>query len=163
MATPQHLYGTPRPHTASETAVTLKDAQQMLTDYVAVAAKLAKIKDDAKVASEPLNKELEALENALKHWAVNNKLAFGGKKMLKLEGGEFGHKLGTKKLSFPLDFDAERYLKVVKQVLPTAIVETADAKSVINAWDLVPNVGNKLSKLGIKVTQDDNFTISLSK
>ncbi len=149
--------------TASVVAASLKEAQELMRLYAERYAKRAQLKAEAAAAMEPLTKELDTLKMALNHWADNNQVAFGGKKMLKVEGGEFGFRLGLKKLDFPLDMSPDKYLNVVRKALPTAIEETVNGRSIIQAWELVPEVAKQLGKLGVEVKQGDDFIITLTK
>ena len=154
---------TPEMLTASTVAVALQEAQELMRLYAERYARRAQLKADAAAAMEPLTKELDSLTAALNHWADNNKAAFGGKKMLKVEGGEFGFRLGLKKLGFALDMPADKYLNTVRKVLPTAIEETVNGRSIIQAWELVPEVAKQLGKLGVEVKQGEDFIITLKK
>lgn len=157
------LAKSPQTTTASTVAVALMEAEQLLARYAKLYAQRAQLMADAKAAAEPLTAELDSLMAGLHHWADTNPAAFGGKKMLKLEPGEFGYRAGLKKLVLPLELAADKYLNAVRKVLPPAIEESVNARLVIQGWDLVADVEKTLSKLGITVQQEDNFIVTPKK
>ncbi len=141
-------------------------AGKLLDRYAELYQLKAEALDACKHAIAPLDAEMAELKNELEAWSEKNKAAFGDKKSLNLDGGAFGYKLGVKAVSFPLDGPAdlkEKYLKVVAQELPTAIVESVDAKAVVGAWPHFPDLAKRLGKLGISVGQADSFYITPKK
>ncbi len=138
-------------------------AEDMLAKYANIYACRAKIMADAKAAAEPLTAELDALMVSLQHWSDNNPGEFDGKKMLKLEAGEFGYRAGVKKVTLPLELDLKKYLETVRKVMPTAIDEEVNSRSIIAGWEHVADLSKKLGKLGISIEQRDNFIVTPKK
>lgn len=141
-------------------------ASKLLDQYAELYQQKLEVMDAAKMSIAPLDEKLAVLKGKLEDWSNNNVDAFEGKKTLVLDGGTFGHKLGTKAVSFPLEGPAdvkEKYLAIVKAELPGAIVESVNAKLVVDSWSLFPNLVKKLLKLGVSVKQENSFFITPKK
>ena len=140
-----------------------QEAEALLSRYAELFAQAAQVKADATAALKPLNEELDRTMAALHHWTDNNASEFDGKKMLKLEAGEFGYRVGVKKVSLPLTLNVKVYLETVRKVMPTAIDEEVNSRAIIGAWDHVEGLAKKLGKLGVEIQQRDNFIITPKK
>ena len=141
-------------------------ASKWLDQYAELYQQKLEVMDAAKLAVAPLDDKLAMLKSKLEDWSGNNPAAFEGKKTLTLDGGTFGHKLGTKAIAFPLEGPADvkdKYLGIVKAELPAAIVETVNSKLVVDSWSLFPNLVKKLLKLGVSVKQENSFFITPKK
>lgn len=144
----------------------INKAGALLVRYAELADAKAQATDAYKQAVAPLDAEMQELKTELEVWSEKNRAAFGDKKSLKLDAGTFGYKLGLAAVTFPLDAPddiKDKYLKVVAQELPTAIVESVDSRKVVGAWLHFPNLVKKLGKLGITVSQTDSFYITPKK
>jgi multidrug efflux pump subunit AcrA (membrane-fusion protein) len=155
----------------------IKKAGELLLEYSKVYQQKATLVESHQAAVAPLDAQLTLLKAKLEDHSRKCNSIFGGAKTMKLEGGTFGFKLGTKSVAFPLgnlsatteeakaEADALRakYLKIVKAELPEAIVESVDSKAVVGAWTMFPKMVKKLLKLGVSVKQEDSFFITPKK
>lgn len=158
------------------TGVTREAADEAFATYAKTAAESAKITADIELQCARIREKyagrLAELEDAkdkafdtLQAFATENQAElFSKKKSLEMAHGTIGFRTGTPKLKTLKGFTWASALQLVKEFLPGYVRQTEEiAKDKLLADRDVEDMGGKMAKCGIQVSQDETFFVEPKK